>query len=203
MCLRASTGEVVALDRDRWYRSCSRPEAELLARMRGPVLDVGCGPGRLVTHLVDAGVPAIGVDEAPGAVAEARRRGAPVLRRSVWDPIPGTGRYRSVLLFDGNVGIGGDPAALLARCHALTGRAGEILVELEAPGAGSGTHRVRLERGSARSPWFSWALVAVDRIDPLAAAAGLTVRWRRRVDDGADERWFALLSPPGPHLVVG
>jgi SAM-dependent methyltransferase len=39
----------------------------------GPVADVGCGPGRVTTHLRDLGLDAYGVDLSPGMVAVARR----------------------------------------------------------------------------------------------------------------------------------
>ena len=50
-------------------------------RARGPVLDVGCGPGRHVHHLARRGVLAIGIDVSRDAVRLARRRGASVILR--------------------------------------------------------------------------------------------------------------------------
>ena len=41
-------------------------------------------------------------------------RGATVLQRDIFGPLPGEGRWGTALLFDGNVGIGGDPAASYA-----------------------------------------------------------------------------------------
>ena len=41
------------------------------------------------------------------------RRGGAALRRDVFAPLPGEGRWYTALLADGNVGIGGDPVALL------------------------------------------------------------------------------------------
>src|SRR5204863_7462240 len=93
------------------------PEEARLAAMAAPVLDVGCGPGRLVVGLARRGAVALGVDPAPAAVALARGRGAAVLQRSVFDPLPGHGRWRTIVLADGNIGIGGDPVRLLRRCR--------------------------------------------------------------------------------------
>jgi hypothetical protein len=66
--------------------------------------DDGYGPGRLVGQLVQRGVPALGVDQSATAVALARRSGAPALRRDVFEPLPGTGRWQTVLLAD-DVGL--------------------------------------------------------------------------------------------------
>src|SRR5205823_333854 len=82
-------------------------------RAVGPVLDVGCGPGRHVLALARRGVLAVGVDVTPAAVRYARARGAPVFRGSVFAAVPGVGHWRTALLLDGNIGIGGRPVVLL------------------------------------------------------------------------------------------
>lgn len=41
--------------------------------VRGPVTDVGCGPGRITAHLHELGVEVSGVDLSPGMLAVARR----------------------------------------------------------------------------------------------------------------------------------
>lgn len=87
--------------------------------LRGTVLDVGCGPGRLVAELAARGRPALGIDVSEAAVAHTARLGGQALRRSVFEPLPGEGRWDTALLLDGNVGIGGDPAALLHRMAQL------------------------------------------------------------------------------------
>ncbi len=44
------------------------------APSRGPVLDLGCGPGQIAAITVDSGRPAIGADISAGMLAVARRR---------------------------------------------------------------------------------------------------------------------------------
>jgi SAM-dependent methyltransferase/heme-degrading monooxygenase HmoA len=39
---------------------------------RGPVLDIGCGPGDVTRYLHDRGVDVLGIDLSPGMIAEAR-----------------------------------------------------------------------------------------------------------------------------------
>jgi SAM-dependent methyltransferase len=58
------------LDRNPADRAVLGLFAELV---RGPVADVGCGPGRISGHLKRLGVDVFGVDLSPGMVAVARR----------------------------------------------------------------------------------------------------------------------------------
>jgi SAM-dependent methyltransferase len=196
--LRADDGTALPLDPGRWHAAPSLGEEALLAAVAGPVLDVGCGPGRLVLGVARRGEVALGVDPAPAACALARSRGAAVLQRSVFDPLPGAGRWRTILLADGNVGIGGDPVRLLRRCRDLLAPDGTILAEVEAPSSATGGHSgwrrytVRLERGSVQGPWFSWAVVDAQAVAGLAVDAGLDVlRLQPIVAEG---RWFAHLG---------
>lgn len=192
--LRAEDGTTLPLDPGRWHAEPSPGEQRLVDGMTGPVLDVGCGPGRFVIGLAQRGTVALGVDPAPAAVALCRSKGAPVLQKSVFDPLPGQGRWRTVLLADGNIGIGGDPERLLRRCRELLAHDGTVIVEVEPPvpeRAGWRPYRARLERGRALGPWFAWAVVGADAIADLAVAAGL--RLLRLEAMPGEGRWFAHL----------
>src|ERR1700676_4536689 len=101
--LRSESGERLPLAPGRWHGPPTPGERVLVENVAPPVLDVGCGPGRMVAALGGRGIPALGVDPAPAAVALTRRRGAPALQRSVFDRLPGEGRWGTVLLLDGNI----------------------------------------------------------------------------------------------------
>ncbi len=183
------SGALAALPLHVWTSAETPGDAGLLGRCRGPVLDVGCGPGRLAAGLMARGVPALGVDICSSAVAMARARGATALIRSVYERLPGEGRWTTVLLADGNVGIGGDPVRLLHRVRELLAPDGVVLVELHPGAARSG--RVRLEGLGCASGWFRWAFVGPADVDDVAGRARLSVaeRW------SAGGRLFAALRP--------
>jgi SAM-dependent methyltransferase len=141
----------------------------------GPTIDLGCGPGRLVTELIRRGVPALGVDQSATAVGLAQRSGAPVLHRDVFAPLPGTGRWQTVLLADGNVGLGGDPLRVLRRAAELLRRGGQCITEFDSAATGIRAGWVRLESTRSVGPWFQWALVGIDSAASLAADAGLVL----------------------------
>ena len=112
--------------------SADRDDLAALGAAEGPVLDVGCGPGRMVRAAAERSSAAMGIDVSPAAVRRARAEGTPALERSIFDRLPLEGRWRTVLLMDGNIGIGGDPRALLLRCHDLLAPEGRIVVETDA-----------------------------------------------------------------------
>jgi len=194
--LRTGSGAAVPMAVDRWFDDASPGDHGLLGRVLAPVIDLGCGPGRHVAALAEVGVPVLGVDISPHALALARERGALVLERSIFDPLPGTGRWGTALLLDGNIGIGGDPARLLARTAELLGPTGRLLVEVGPPGSGSSRLTVCVEAGERRSPWFPWALVDVEAISDLArrAPAARGIGWELDSVWTDEDRWFAQLD---------
>ncbi|MDZ4265942.1 MAG: class I SAM-dependent methyltransferase [Mycobacterium sp.] len=153
----------------------ARFDRAVVAMCEGPTIDLGCGPGRLVSDLVQRGVPALGVDLSATAVKLARSSGAPALRRDMFEPLPATGRWQTVLLADGNVGVGGDPRRVLRRAAELLRNGGHCVVEFDTAITGIDVGWVRLESARAIGPWFRWASVGIDCVPALAAQVGLAV----------------------------
>lgn len=188
--MRWADGSATPLEVARWLGDPSPDEVALLRLAVAPVLDVGCGPGRHVAALSGRGLRALGIDVLPEAVLAARTRGAVALERSVFDRVPDEGGWATVLLLDGNIGIGGDPGALIRRVRDLVHDEGRLLVEVERPGVGVRSETGYLETPHGRSRAFTWGRVGVDALDGLAAGAGFEVvrAWR------AGDRWFARLD---------
>lgn len=190
--LRTASGDVT--DGRRWTAPLEPADHAALDRCLPPVLDVGCGPARHTLALAHRGLPALGVDITGVALDWARPRGALVLQRSVFDRMPGTGRWGSVLLLDGNVGIGGDPVALLTRVAELLRDDGVVVVELDPPAGDSTPTLARLEVAGATGPWFDWTRVGRGLLVACAGAAGLRMgdEWQ------AGDRSFAVLHRTTP-----
>ncbi|MFG2507273.1 class I SAM-dependent methyltransferase [Streptomyces rubiginosohelvolus] len=204
--LRRSDGWLLPLDVERWCSDAGSADLSALHRCEGPVLDIGCGPGRLVAELTSLGHRALGIDVSEAAVARTRGLGGAALLRSVFDPLPGEGRWGTLLLLDGNIGIGGDPAALLARAADLLGVGGLLIAET-APVDVDERVRVRLDDGRGGPPGesspaavcgvaaaepFPWARIGTPALLRHARAYG----WRTADQWSAEGRTFVSLRRP-------
>jgi SAM-dependent methyltransferase len=177
--IRRADGRTEPFPVERWVAPADEADAAILQDVDGPVLDLGCGPGRHLAELRRLGKEGLGVDLSEVAVALARGRGASVINGSLWDEVPGD--WRTILLLDGNIGIAGAPVALLQRARELLAPDGAIVVETDPPGAPTHRVRVRIEAPGLVSEWFRWARVGADDVASIAGRAGLAVTDRREL----------------------
>ncbi|MEV4543990.1 class I SAM-dependent methyltransferase [Micromonospora echinaurantiaca] len=195
--LEQSDGHRAPLPVRRWHGPPEPATAAVVVRCAGPTLDVGCGPGRFTLALARAGRTALGVDVSAHAVRLTRMRGAVAIRRDVFTALPAEGRWRHVLLMDGNIGIGGDPVALLRRCRHLLHPTGTIVVELEPPGPGLWRGHARLASRSTdgvlrRGGTFRWARLDTAAVHGVAETSGLAVR---DIFEAGPRRFAELAGP--------
>jgi SAM-dependent methyltransferase len=183
------------VDIRRFLARADRVERRLLASTHGSVLDVGCGPGRMVAEARRTGRRALGVDVSPGSVRLVAERGLPGHLGSVFDDVPGAGSWDVVLLLDGNVGIGGDPAALLRRCADLGSPGAHLLVEAaDQRGQDRRFTAWVSTQGTGDSAGFPWAEVGADALVALAAGTG----WRPLREVRRRGRSFMVLARTVP-----
>ncbi|MEU8958695.1 methyltransferase domain-containing protein [Streptomyces sp. NPDC048518] len=206
--LRRADGWLLPLEVERWCAQADEADLGVVERCEGAVLDIGCGPGRLVAALAAGGRRALGIDVSEAAVAHTVGLGGQALHRSVFAPLPGEGRWGTALLMDGNLGIGGDPTALLDRVAQLLAPSGLLLVEtapvdidervevhlVPADGGTHGDQGAQPTRGTAATPGstFPWARLGTPALLRHARRAG----WRVDGQWSSGGRPFVALRRP-------
>lgn len=182
------------IDVGRFLAAADAVDGEAIRRADGPVLDVGCGPGRMLRAAAIRGHTVLGIDVSSAAVRIARRQGLPVLRRSVFEHVPGGGRWGTAILLDGNIGIGGDPVTLLRRCVDLVRpNGGRVVVETHAdPLRDRAFQSLVVDDLGRQSSPFAWAEVGTVALRGHAEGAGLVRQqeWERQ------DRTFAQYVRP-------
>ncbi len=166
-----------ALDFDvaRWSSEADAVDLMVVSRCEPPVVDLGCGPGRMVVALNRSGRSALGVDMSAAAVGTSMSRGGPALRRRITERLPGEGRWGTALLVDSNVGMGGDVEALLRRCIDLIGAGGLIICEVDEVPDRHEVHQVVLTSGGMTSQPLPWGRVGARALVRVAIGLDLLV----------------------------
>jgi SAM-dependent methyltransferase len=187
------------------FRRWTPDERRGMRFVRGRVLDVGCGGGRVCLHLQQRGHEVVGIDVSPGAIEVCRRRGVADARvLSVEDVDEALGLFDTIVMYGNNFGLVGGrtkAARILRRFHALTSATGRIVAQsrdvhrTDDPihlayqawnrerGRMSGQIRIRVRFRDVATPWFDYLMASPAEMAELAEPAG----WRvARVLDGVD-----------------
>ena len=176
------------------YRRWLPFQRRALRFVRGRVLDVGCGAGRVALRLQERGHDVVAIDVSPGAVDVCRQRGVRDVRVLAFEHVDKSlGELDSVVLFGNNFGLFGDEAKarrLLRRLHGLTSSRARIVAESNDPyrtddpdhlayqelnrsrGRMPGQVRIRVRYRRHATPWFDYLLVSPDEMRTLADGTG-------------------------------
>jgi SAM-dependent methyltransferase len=142
----------------------------------GPVADLGCGPGRVTTHLDSLGLPAFGVDLSPGMVAEARRRypdltfdvGSMAALDLADSALAGVVAWYSII----HTPLDRLPE-IFAEFHRVLAPGGHLLLAFQV-----GDECAHLEKGYGHTISLDAYRLSPDHITDLLSQAGLTVHAR-------------------------
>jgi SAM-dependent methyltransferase len=183
-----------------------------LSQVRGRVLDVGCGAGRVALHLQQKGHDVVGVDTSPLAVRVCRERGVKQVRElSITQVDRRLGAFDSIVMYGNNLALLGSPTGgrrLLKRLHGLTREGGRIVGETIDPyqtsepvhlayqrrnrraGRMSGQIRIRVRYRTYATPWFNYLFLSQSELTTLIDGTG----WRLgRVYESGGPGYVAVL----------
>lgn len=188
-------GTVFASPTDYWFapvRAWWPQERRALRHVRGRVLDLGCGAGRVALELRRRGHDVVAVDVSPLAVEVARRRGVQHAEVRGFDEVDESlGHFDTVALFGNNFGLFGSRAGSRRRFRRLERLGvGRVVASSRDPygtddpshlayqqrnrdrGRMSGHLRLRVRYRQYASPWFDYLIVSPVEMGELARAAG-------------------------------
>jgi len=171
-------------------------EREAIQFVRGKVLDVGCGAGRVALHLQQSGHQVLAIDNSPLAVKVARLRGVKNARVLSIQDIDGLrGRFDSIVLYGNNFGLFGSEERarrLLRVMHRMTSSDAVIIASAADPyrthdpvhlayharnrkrGRMSGQLRLRIRCREFRGNWFDYLFVSTNELRAIVENTG----WR-------------------------
>ncbi len=176
------------------FRQWPAHERAAMRLVRGRVLDVGCGAGRVCLHLQRRGWDVVGIDQSPGAVETCRRRGVNDARVLALEDVDYTlGVFDTVVMYGNNLALLADPKKarrLLRRLHGATTPRGRIVGSTLDPygtedpahlayhernrrrGRAGGQVRIRVRYRNLTTPWFDLLWMSRDELEAILAGTG-------------------------------
>jgi SAM-dependent methyltransferase len=176
------------------FRRWAPQERRAMRLVRGRVLDVGAGAGRVALHLQERGHEVVAIDLSPGAIEVCRRRGVRDARvLSIDDVDESLGTFDTVVMYGNNFGLFASAAKarrLLRRFHRLTSDRGRIIAQTRDVGGTdnpdhleyqaynrergrlSGQIRIRVRHRRYATPWFDYLMVGPDELRDILEGTG-------------------------------
>jgi SAM-dependent methyltransferase len=176
------------------FRRWSSHERAAVQRVRGRVLDVGCGAGRVAIHLERRGHEVVSIDVSPGAIRTARERGVRDARLlSASGVRRADGPFDTIVMYGNNAGLLRDARYapwLLQRFAGVTGEGGLIVASTLDPydttdkahrdyhrrnrrrGRMGGQIRIRARFQRLATPWFDYLFTSIGETERLVRGTG-------------------------------
>jgi len=183
--------------------------------VRGRVLDVGAGGGRVSLHLQERGHDVVALDNSPGAIDVCRRRGARDARLLDFADIDESlGTFDTIVLLGNNFGVFGSPTRakrLLRKLRRLTSDDARIVAEsrdvssrggADAPwhvayrernverGRLPGQLRIRIRFRNIIGPWFDYPMVSPGQMREILDGTG----WHLERTIDSDDTYVAVIE---------
>jgi SAM-dependent methyltransferase len=169
------------------YEQWSPHEQQAIGRVKGRVLDIGCGAGRHSLHLQGKGFEVTAIDNSPGAIEVCKLRGVKnAVVRSIADvDLFEPDSFDTVLMLGNNFGLFGDAVnakLTLKKLFRITSSEAQIIAGARNPymtnspehleyhelnrrrGRMPGQIRMRVRYGKAVGDWFDYLFVSPEEM---------------------------------------
>jgi SAM-dependent methyltransferase len=172
-------------------------ERKAMKLVKGRVIDLGCGAGRVALYLQQKGFDVLGFDISPLALKVCRERGLQRVRRgSVQDLRFPRNSFDTAIMFGNNFGLLGTPTKarrVLGRMHNMISDGGLILAETADPydtedpahlayhkmnrkkGRLPGQIRLRVRYNQYATPWFYWLMASRKEMSDIIHGTGFEI----------------------------
>jgi SAM-dependent methyltransferase len=171
--------------------------------VRGRVLDVGVGAGRVALELQRRGSDVVAIDVSPGAVEVALSRGVTDVRLLALEDVDASlGHLDTVVMYGNNFGLFGSPAKAQRLLRRLRPFVARIVATSNDPygtedpahrayqkrnrvrGRMSGQLRLRVRHRDLVGPWFEYLIVSPDEMAEIVEGTGWQIHHLVR-DEGS------------------
>jgi hypothetical protein len=180
------------------FRAWPAHQRQAMRLVRGRVLDVGCGAGRVALHLQQRGQEVVAIDLSPLAVEVSRRRGVRDARvLSIAEVDKRVGPIDTIVMMGNNFGLFGSAGRakrLLRRFNSIGSDRRRIVAEVLDPyatddpdhlsyhernrqrGRMPGQLRIRIRHRRCTSPWFDYLFVSPAELEALVEGTGWSLK---------------------------
>ena len=187
-------------------------ERRALRWVRGRVLDVGVGAGRVALELQERSREVVAIDVSQGAVQVARRRGVRDVRLLALEDVDESlGQFDTLVMFGNNFGLFGSRAKARRLLRRLRPFVRRIVATSNDPsktddpvhlayhernrkrGRLPGQLRLRIRYRDLIGPWFEYLIVSPDEMAEIVEGTGWEIRHLIRDEDSV---YVAVLEHP-------